>query len=427
MMHLRPHPTVPALALGLALLATAAPAVNVHPDGVNVRTHGATTVFLTFGGLSDQVAAEGIWCGELQDAAPDLGQRCDPATIFGRLPARFDLSRPSGQAGFTDIMSIPPSVSRRAFQAARAGSTSSFFYVRRFVSTTGGPDEFVPVTCRLAGGGARVPLALTDVEVRFETGDLVRSLRQDATPPPIEAEISYNGTGRLQGRWEIVKPGEELPRARDLFTEGTLPAEERSLQRRFTQLARFNVFLPPTGRVTLPGPPVDRLPTDVEGPYQILLRVEASAEKESTSSLAAAGAGNGAVRASAVAGFPMPVLRYYVVGASGLEQAASHDRGITLLEPPADALVAADGSTRFRWTGGRDAVVYRFEVIDGNGEAVASALLRASDTEYRSPPWIDRTEPGSELRWRVVGLDGTGAEVAETGWRPIGIRTVADP
>ena len=131
--------------------------VRVNPTGVNVNSQGATSVFLTFGGLTNQVPAEAFWCGALMSAAPAIGQRCDPATVFGRLPARLDLSRGSGSSGFTDIMSIPASVSRRAFQDAQSGATSSFFYVRRFVSLTGAPDEYVAGTCRMAGGGARVP------------------------------------------------------------------------------------------------------------------------------------------------------------------------------------------------------------------------------------------------------------------------------
>lgn len=48
--------------------------------------------------------------------------KCDPATIFGSLPARFNLSRPSGNLGFSDVMSIPPSVARRAYQSAIDGA-----------------------------------------------------------------------------------------------------------------------------------------------------------------------------------------------------------------------------------------------------------------------------------------------------------------
>ena len=142
--------------------------IRVNPTGVNVNTQGATTAFLTFGGLRNQVAVEAFWCGELVSAAPSRGFRCDPTTLFGRLPIRYDLSRGQG-AAFTDIMSIPPSISRRAYQEAQRGKKSSFFYVRRFVSTIGGPDEYVAVTCRLAGGGARVPFSLTSWRVTRST------------------------------------------------------------------------------------------------------------------------------------------------------------------------------------------------------------------------------------------------------------------
>src|SRR4026208_1804881 len=76
--------------------------IRVNPTGVNVNMNGATTVFLTFGGLGNHQPVEAIWCGELVPAAPDLGLKCDPNTIFGRLPIRFDQSTRSGTGGFTD-------------------------------------------------------------------------------------------------------------------------------------------------------------------------------------------------------------------------------------------------------------------------------------------------------------------------------------
>src|SRR5690606_9859943 len=98
--------------------------IERHPTGVNVNAMGATTVFLTFGNLNGKVPVEAMWCGALESALPEIGQRCDPATIFGHLPVRHDLSRASGIDGFTDIMSIPPSVARRAYQAAARGDAS---------------------------------------------------------------------------------------------------------------------------------------------------------------------------------------------------------------------------------------------------------------------------------------------------------------
>ena len=231
------------------------------PTGVNVNAAGATTVFITFGNLDGYVPVEALWCGELIPASPDVGEKCDPATVFGALPVRFDRSRLSGQDGFSDVMSIPPSVARRAYQAAEAGADSRFFYVRRFVDPTGlGPDQYVAVTCRLTAGGARTPLALLDVQLAFAGDEPVLAVRTGDAPPPVEARIAYTGTGRLVGRWEVVLPGEEPPTAEDLLTEATLPAELRGTQRRYTELERFNLFLPPTGEVVIAGPDPRRLP-----------------------------------------------------------------------------------------------------------------------------------------------------------------------
>ncbi len=120
-------------------------------------------------------------------------------------------------------MSITPQVARRAYLDAVNGNTSTFFYVRRFVSTVGGPDEFVPVTIRMSGNGARVPLSLTEVKLTWGLGKPVLYVKSGEKLPTFAAEISYTGTGRLKGRWELVKPGELPPEPRDLLTEATLP------------------------------------------------------------------------------------------------------------------------------------------------------------------------------------------------------------
>src|SRR5687767_12673352 len=132
-------------------------------------------------------------------------------------------------------MTLPASVARRAYQAAASGATSSFFFVRRFVSTVGGPDEFVVVTCRMSGGSAGSPFSLTNVVLSFSGIEKpILFAREGETLPQIKAEIIYTGTGRLQGRWEVVQPGEELPESGDLLTEATLPIEKRGTQRRYT-------------------------------------------------------------------------------------------------------------------------------------------------------------------------------------------------
>jgi hypothetical protein len=410
----------PAVAiLGQALFLMAAPAsaeIRRDPNGVNVNALGATSVFITFGGLRGQVPAEALWCGALVPAAPDLGFKCDPSTIFGRLPIRHDLSRQNGPV-FTDIMSIPPSVARRAYQAAQRGERSSFFYVRRFVSTAGGPDEYVFVTCRLAGGGARVPFALLDVQLAFGTAVSLASVRPGEHVPPLQAEIAYNGTGRLRGRWEVVQPGEELPRERDLLTEASLPAEERPLQRRYASVQRFSVFLPPTGRFTLPGPDPSRLPTAVEGMHLVLLRIEAADDKEGDSNLALAGAGTGVLHNGAVAGFPIPVLRYFVGAAADVP--ADPGAALRLLLPAEDATLPAGRAPEFTWAAGRSAALFRLDFTDSAGQPVLDAVLQGGVGTYRAPSWLREKAPDGILRWRVRTLGPSGETVAETGWRTV--------
>jgi hypothetical protein len=403
-------------AVWLLLAPGAAADIRRDPNGVNVNASGATTVLITFGGLRSQVPAEAFWCGALVPATPAIGFMCDPSTVYGRLPLRYDLSRPSASA-FTDVMSIPASVSRRAYQAAQRGERSSFFYVRRFVSTAGGVDEYVFVTCRMAGGGARVPLALLDVQLAFASGEDVASVRQGARLPPIEARIVHNGTGRLRGRWEVVLPGEELPGSRDLLTEASLPAEERPLQRRYASVERFNVFLPPTGRHVLVGPDAARLPTSVEGLHILLLRIEATDDKEGDSNLTLAGAGSGVLHSGAVAGFPMPVLRYFVGGASG--PAAGTPPGALHLLQPAEGAVLAAGSAEFSWAGGASAALYRLELSDAEGQPILSALLQPGVGAYRAPSWLREKAPGGRIRWRVITLGPSGEATSETPWRDL--------
>jgi hypothetical protein len=408
---------IPGAVLLGCMLAAATPVsaqIRVDPNGVNVNSQNATTVFLTFGGLGDYQPVEAAWCGQLIPAAPDIGSRCDPDAIFGRLPVRFDQSRIGPTGGFTDIMSIPPSVARRAYQAAEQGANSAFFYVRRFVSASGGPDQYVAVTCRMTGGGARTPLSLTDVRISFKDEDAaILVVHPGGRPPQARAEITYNGTGRLQGRWEVVLPGEELPEPRDLLTEATLPVEERGTQRRYAPLARFNVFLPPAGRIVLESPADMRLPANVEGQYMVLLRVEASADKEGDSNLATAGAGVGIVHSGGVAGFPLPVLRYVVSGSAVSDPDAAGPgaarEGYTIDR-------STDGALLFNWPPQDGGTTYRLEWRDAADAMVLTALVPGGWKQYQAPPMLEAFLQAGDLRWRVVTLAISGNILARGPW-----------
>src|SRR5215471_3559565 len=102
--------------LGLLFLGVSAHAqIKVTPDTVNAYSQGATSVFLTFSNVINKRPVDACWCAELVPASPGLGFRCKSGAELGCLPVRYDQSRISGTSSYTDVMSIPPSVARRAY------------------------------------------------------------------------------------------------------------------------------------------------------------------------------------------------------------------------------------------------------------------------------------------------------------------------
>mgnify|MGYP001364684826 CR=1 FL=1 len=427
---------LPFLLLGLllALGTSAARAVTaVNPFGVNVRSNGPTTIFLTFQNLdAGERAVEAFWCGELLPAvaatnptlqlpfAVQTADPCEQATVYGRLPLQLDQSRTSVSgtlSNLTDIMTIPASVARRAFQDAQAGKNSAFFYVRRFSGPAG--DRYVIVTCRMAGGGARVALALLNVRLAFEgergTAPIV-AVRRGETLPRLAAAIQHNGTGMLKGRWEVVMPGDAEPSEDDLLTEATLPVEQRPQQRRYTLIERFEIFLPPTGEARIPGPDPRRLPSAVDGAYKVLLRIEASNDKEGDSNT-----GGGRIASSgAVAGFPLPVLRYFVGSGEETGRLAAAGAALQLVAPSAEATLPPGQGIEFSWIETEAAVLARLEV-EADGRPVFGAVVPGGTGRYVAPPFLAAARQGRMLRWRIRALDAQGREQARSGWQALRI------
>lgn len=411
-------------------------AIEVSPSSINAYSQGATSALLTFRNVRDKRPVEGCWCAEVVSAAPDLGARCAPATQFGCLPVRYNQATLNAGGAYTDIMSIPPSVARRAYLDAAQGAPAVFYYVRRFASTTGGVDEFVAVTIRLAGNGAATPFSLTNIKLAFAVNKPVLFLKAGEKVPKIQAEITYTGSGRLQGRWEIVKPGDELPTARDLLTEATLPVEARGTQRRYQQLSRFTIYLPPTGKFVLSGPESWRLQNPVEGMYLVLLRIESVEDANQTSGARLASGG--------VAGFPLPVLRYYI-GSGGVSALDVAPGSLKLLSPAENAELPLARAPDFHWSEVEGAAYYRIEIAsvrtaagsvaspEANRAPLLAAILLPGMPLYRAPAFLTETlqkeaqEPSQTgashlLQWRVVALAADGKLLAETGWRNLRLR-----
>jgi hypothetical protein len=104
-----------------AIAALAQGEIRVNPTNVMVYSRGSTTVFLTFSNLGNYRPAQTFWCDDLRPATPAVGCICAPGTIYGTLPSRYDVLRRSGNNAYTDIVSVPTSVARRAYLAAARG------------------------------------------------------------------------------------------------------------------------------------------------------------------------------------------------------------------------------------------------------------------------------------------------------------------
>ncbi|MDB4907598.1 MAG: hypothetical protein JWO05_2382 [Gemmatimonadetes bacterium] len=393
--------------------------IRVTPATVRVNSQEATTVFLSYTGMSGYTPADAAWCGSLVVAEPDIGFRCDPATV-ARRSASIASASPGAAAEFTEAMSVSAPIARQAYAAAASGQGSGvFYYVRRFVSTSADPrlrrDQYVVVTCRLTSGGVGAPFALTNVTFRTDPAHPILFVRGGETAPPISAEIAYNGSGRLRGRWEVVFPGEEWPTAHDLLSEASLPLAERGAQKRYTVIDRFDQFLAPTGRTVLRGPDPSRIPTTVDGPYLLLLRIEATDDGESRGVAGPTGL-SPALRTGGGASFPMPTLRYVVGGSGGTDRS----RRVVALWPRDGALVSRDSALTLMWGAARSAANYRVELESlADATLTFSAVAAQGVKAYQVPSFLRASARDGRWRWRVLALDALGRELGRSDWRTV--------
>jgi hypothetical protein len=158
----------------------------------------------------------------------------------------------------------------------------------------------------------------------------------------------------------------------------------------------------------------------VDGTYLVLLRIEASNDREGDSDLGAVGAGSGVVHSGGVAGFPMPVLRYVVgSGDEGAMAASEAAAAIRLLTPADGAAIVADSTVRLRWSGVWGVAGYRVELVAERGEMLADALLGPNTTRYDPPPFVRTAAGARRIRWRVLALDLAGAVIRRSAWRSL--------
>lgn len=427
------------LLAGLVHGAPAARALTgVSPTGVNVRSQGTTSVFITFQGTAGEIPSDGFWCSAVQPGIVGGSvvpfNPCLPGTLLGSLPSSLNLGQPSGTGGrsnFTDIMTIPETIARKAYQIGLEGGNTGFFYIRRFTGPAG--SFYGVVTCRLTAGGASSPLSLISVELRFEgqsQTEPITAFASSADIRPFSAILHFNGTGRLRGTWEIVQPGDSEPTNADLLPSASLPLEQRSLAQQYRVLAPFDLFVPPLGRVVLPGPDPRLLNNGMAGDFRILLRVQATPADASLSGTSPglagpAGLPRDPVAAGGVAGFPIPFLRYRIARGLAPSVTADAPAGMhSLLTPassaqlplqlawseaPAPGAGARLGS--FSWSEVPGAASYRlrFSLEDGRS---FQARLPGRLLSYPRPWWLSR-DIGS-VTAQITAVDAQGRVLASS-------------
>jgi hypothetical protein len=169
--------------------------------------------------------------------------------------------------------------------------------------------------------------------------------------------------------------------------------------------------------VILPGPDPALLRTGSDGVYHVLLRIEVSSEKEGNSDLAAAGAGQGVLPAGAVAGFPMPTLRYIVGSGQVIESVPPARETLPLLTPTVGATLSRNRVPTFTWQSQPQAALYRIEIQAEGGSTLLSALVPGELASYQAPSWFAERAAGRAIQWRVIATDAAGREFSRSAWR----------
>jgi hypothetical protein len=191
-----------------------------------------------------------------------------------------------------------------------------------------------------------------------------------------------------------------------------LPPELRGTQRRWRLIERFQVFALPGGELTIPGPDPRLLAVDADGPYKLLLRLEAADDKEGQSNT-----GGGRLATSGgVAGFAMPVLRFYVGAAAQ----------VAALAGPGVASAGTAGTGRWRRGAAGPAAALclaghrRRRAVSpgsaGEGKPLFAAFVKPLVSQYVAPALVAE-QKAIERRWRVLALDAAGRVLAQSDWR----------
>jgi hypothetical protein len=191
----------------------------------------------------------------------------------------------------------------------------------------------------------------------------------------VHAELLYQGSGQMSGRWLVTRPGAAQPE----------------------EVQRFDTFLPPSGKAVLTGPEWARLPQDAQGAYSLHLEVERIVDK----------GGPAEIRMPAA----LPVLRYWV----------GQEPSMALTAPEDGAAVNESGAELHFVTGANP--LYRLEITDPLEHSVLRVLLPAGASSYSLPSWLaGKLGEARAMNWRLTTLNDAGEVVSSTTWWSLALR-----
>lgn len=249
--------------------------------------------------------------------------------------------------------------------------------------TPGGTFPNGAITLNITGSAA-AGFSINRQSMRFDDNSIIKLLNEKESLRA-KADITYNGSGQLRGKWEVAGPGS---------TSG---------EAIFRNLRTVRKYLGSGDKRTLISPP---LPSDRAGSYMVRLHITSPAP-----------------------GFESPVIRYYV-GAQGAQ--VTPPQTMRLGNPVDRSWLTKN--TRFNWQGIKNTKHYRLEIyhkpqatdaestmpntgdnqtskkpVRLQGSPVAGMILPADALQTALPDSArKRLKSGSWYYWRIIAVDKTG-------------------
>ncbi len=333
-----------ALIMTLLVVASAASAVMTTPSTVNAAYGQSTSVTVHYQFFLPDVG------GPVGPFISPYGEFCLPGTVTACNPiGRVSTTLTATSRRTSEVLTIPQGVIERALRAG----FNNFSYVRNFANY----DTFV-LNINITPSSVAA-FSLRRIELYFDSVQRRNEIMVDRNLRGLRAyaDIYYNGSGFLNGFWEV---------------DGLI-------------IERVNRFVPSGGKVTLATPNVPDLPTFDPG-YHIVKFVVTSPETS----------------------FEVPEMVYWVKGAEEpLKQALALLRPADGQDVPPDFL--------FEWMKMDRAAVYLINFAGAEDKKVRfSAMTR--DTSYRVPPAVlaDYFSSGTPHLWSVTGYDTENNVIAES-------------